>query len=220
MRTDFIIKRLPRRSISLHILEGGELEVRAPKYMPEFFIRQFVAAKADWIEQTRLKLKSLPKIKKPAYKEGEVFRLGGKEYVLHVTDGNAIVLTPTRLYFPKKFLKRGRHHMELFCRKFAKQFLSERVKIYAEKMNATYKRISIRDTTTRWGSCSSTGTISFSYRLILAELYIIDYVVAHELAHVAHHHHKPAFWAYLARYYPAYISAKTWLRREGHTLKI
>ncbi|MBI5019087.1 M48 family metallopeptidase [Candidatus Gottesmanbacteria bacterium] len=220
MRTDFIIKRLSRRSISLHILENGELEVRAPRFIPEFIIRQFVAAKEDWIEQTRLKLKTLPKSKKPVYKEGEVFRLGGKEYTLHITDGNAVVLTPTRLYFPKKFLSRAKHHMELFCRKFAKQFLTERVSVYAEKMKVTCRRISIRDTTSRWGSCSSTGTISFSYRLILAELSIIDYVVAHELAHVTHHHHKPAFWAYLSRYYPGYITAKTWLRREGHTLKI
>lgn len=215
-----IIRRLSRHSITLHIHNDGTLEVRAPRYIPEFVIRQFVMAKEEWIEKTRLKLKSQPKSKKPVYKEGEVFRLGGKEYTLHVTDGNAIVLTPSRLYFPKKFLSHARYHMEQFCRKFAKQFLVERAGVYAEKMKVTYKRISIRDTTSRWGSCSSTGTISFSYRLILAELYIIDYVVAHELAHVTHHHHKPAFWAYLSRYYPAYISAKTWLRREGHTLKI
>lgn len=215
-----ILKRLPRRSISLHINHDGTLEVRAPKYVPEFIIQRFVASKADWIEKTRLKLTSLPKTKKPAYKEGSVFRLGGKEYTIHITDGNAIVLTPTKLFFPRKFMSRARYHMEIFCRKYAKQFLTERINHYAKKMGVSYKRISIRDTSSRWGSCSSSGTISFSYRLILAELTIIDYVVIHELAHVTYHHHRPSFWAHVASFYPEYKFARAWLRREGHTLKI
>lgn len=215
-----IIKRLPRRSISLHINHDGALEVRAPKYVPEFIIQRFVASKSGWIEKTRRKLTSLPKTTKPTYTEGSVFRLGGKEYTLHVTDGNAIVLTPTKLFFPKKFMSRARYHMEVFCRKFAKLFLTERLSHYAEKMGVSYKRVSIRDTSSRWGSCSSSGTISFSYRLVLAELHIIDYVVIHELAHVTFHHHRPSFWAHVASYYPDYIAARTWLRREGHTLKI
>lgn len=215
-----IIKRLPRKSISLHILESGALEVRAPRYIPEFIIRRFVATKQDWIEKTRLKLSKLPKSKKSTYREGDIFRLGGREYVLHVTDGNAIVLTQKRLFFPRKFLSRPKYHMEIFCRKFAKQFLVKRLDFYAEKMEVSYKRISIRDTTSRWGSCSSSGTISFSYRLILADLPIIDYVVVHELAHISHHHHKPVFWAHVGRFFPDYLSARTWLRREGHTLKI
>jgi len=215
-----IIKRLPRRSISLHILESGALEVRAPRYMPEFIIRQFVASKQDWIEKARLRLHALPKSKKITYHEGNIFRLGGVAYALHVTDGNAIVLTQKRLFFPKKFLSRPKYHMEAFCRKFAKQFLEKRIDLYAEKMNVTYKRISIRDTTSRWGSCSSSGTISFSYRLILADLPIIDYVLIHELAHITHPHHRLSFWARVGAFYPEYAFARTWLRREGHTLKI
>lgn len=215
-----IIRRLPRRSITLHIHTDGVLEVRAPKYVPEFVIRRFVDSKKDWIEKTKKKLSALPKSKKMKYQEGEVFRLGGVEYILHVTDGNAIVLTSTKLFFPKKFLVKPKYHMEVFCRKFAKQFLKKRLDMYAEKMKVSYNRISIRDTTSRWGSCSSTGTISFSYRLILAELSIIDYVLIHELAHITHHHHKLAFWAHVAQFYPEYITARTWLRREGHTLKI
>ncbi len=216
----YTIIRLPRRTLSLHIHENGELEVRAPRYVPERIIRRFVDSKQEWIEKTRQKLATAPKSKKPTYQEGEAFRLGGREYSLHITDGNAIVLTPTKLFFPKKFLVRPTYHMEAFCRTFAKQFLTHRLDFYAKKMNVSYKRISIRDTTSRWGSCSNTGTISFSYRLIVAELPIIDYVVIHELAHLTYHHHKPSFWAHVATHYPDYIAARTWLRREGHTLKI
>lgn len=215
-----IIRRLPRRSITLHIHPDGKLEVRAPRYVPEFVIRQFVSSKEDWIEKTRKKLSHILKSKNKNYQEGEMFRLGGTEYSLHITDGNSIVLTPTRIFFPKKFLTKPKMHMEAFCRKFAKQFLARRLDMYAEKMGVSYKRISIRDTTSRWGSCSSSGTISFSYRLVLAELPIIDYVLIHELAHITHHHHKPAFWAHVGHYYPDYKASRTWLRKEGHTLKI
>lgn len=214
------IRRLSRRSLSIHIQENGEVEVRAPRYVPDFLIRRFVDSKRDWIEKTRLKVAATPNRKRPVYQEGAVFRLGGKEYSLHITDGNAIVLTPTRLFFPKKFLSRPRVHMEVFCRTFAKQFLGQRLGLYAEKMGVAYQRVSIRDTSTRWGSCSSSGTISFSYRLVLADLPIIDYVVIHELVHISHHHHQPTFWAHVAAFYPDYIAARTWLRREGHTLTI
>jgi predicted metal-dependent hydrolase len=217
MRID-ILKRLHRRSISLHILPTGELEVRAPKYMPEFVIRQFVAAKSEWIEKTRDRLATIPKTKQKTYREGEVFRLGGKEYALHITDGNAIVLTPSRLFFPKKFLGKPKEHMEKFCRVFAQQFLSKRLSAHAAKMKVSYKRITIRDTSTRWGSCSSSGTISFSYRLILAELPIIDYVLIHELAHITHPHHRLSFWARVGEFYPEYAMARTWLRKNGHSL--
>lgn len=215
-----IIRRMSRRSISLHIHPDGKLEVRAPRYIPEFVIKQFVASKEEWIEKTRLKLSSLPKAKKTKYQEGELFRLGGVEYSLHVTDGNAIVLTPTKLFFPRKFLAKPKMHMEQFCRKFAKQFLEKRLELFAKKMGVTYKRVSIRDTTSRWGSCSSSGTISFSYRLILADLPIIDYVLIHELAHITHPHHRLSFWARVGEFYPEYAIARTRLRKEGDSFKI
>lgn len=215
-----IIKRLNRRSLSLHILHTGELEVRAPKYVPEFVIRQFVASKEDWIEKTRKKLLSRPPVKKQTYHEGDIIRLGGKTYTLHITDGNMIVLTSTRLFFPKKFLTKPRYHMEIFCRKFAKDFLTMRIAVFAEKMGVTYRRISIRDTTSRWGSCSSSGTISFSYRLILADLAIIDYVLIHELSHITHPHHRLSFWARVGAFYPEYAIARTRLKKEGDTFII
>ncbi len=220
MNADFIIRRLPRRSISLHIHNDGVLEVRAPRFVPEFVIRRFVDSKRDWIENTKRRLSALPKSKKIKYQEGEIFRLGGVDYALHITDGNAIVLTPTKLFFPKKFLAKPKIHMEAFCRKFAKQFLADRLAIYAKKMGVTYKRVSIRDTTSRWGSCSSSGTISFSYRLILAELTIIDYVLIHELAHITHPHHRLSFWARVGAFYPEYAIARTRLRKEGDSFKI
>jgi len=183
-------------------------------------IRRFVESKRDWITKTRLKLAHRTKSKHQAYREGETIHIGGQRYTIHVTQGNTIVIAGTRLFFPERFLPNASGHMETWLRVWAKKFITTRLNIYAEKMGVTYKKISIRDTSSRWGSCSNNGTINFSYRLVLAELSIIDYVVIHELSHITHHHHKSAFWARVSAFYPEYKTARAWLRHDGHTLKI
>lgn len=215
-----ILKRVSRKSIGLHITEDGKVEVRAPHFVPLFFINRFVQSKKDWIIRTRNLILSRPKVEKNTYREGSIFRIASNSYTFHITDGEAIVLVGARIFFPKKFLPRAKFHMEIWCRTYAKKFLTQRLEKYAAQMNVAYKKISIRDTTTRWGSCSSRGTISFSYRLILADLPIIDYVVIHELAHVTHHHHKQTFWDLVEKFYPEYKQARAWLHKMGHTLKI
>lgn len=215
-----ILTRVSRSSIGLQITDDGKVEVRAPHFVPLFMINRFVQSKREWIIRAKKAVLSRPKITKPVYCEGAIFRIGGIAYGLHITEGNAIVLVGSKIFFPKKFLVRAKFYMERWCREYAKKFLGDRLNLYAQKMGVTYKKISIRDTSTRWGSCSSSGTISFSYRLILAELWIIDYVVIHELAHITHHHHRQIFWDRVGVFFPDYKHARIWLHREGHTLKI
>ena len=79
-------------------------------------------------------------------------------------------------------------------------------------------RISIRDTRSRWGSCSSTGSLNFSWRLILAPDWVLDYVVAHEVAHLIEHNHSPAFWAIVDTLTDHRKGAQKWLRDHGSRL--
>ena len=78
-----------------------------------------------------------------------------------------------------------------------------------------YARIVLRDQRSRWGSCSSRGTLSFNWRLVLAPHDVLDYVVVHEVCHLLEHNHGPAFWALVARRRPAYADARQWLDRFG-----
>ena len=215
-----ILKRASRSSIGLHITDSGKVEVRAPHFVPLFIINRFVQSKREWIERAKKAVLLRAKTPKLVYREGSIVRIASRSYGLHITQGNAIVLVGSKMFFPEKFLSRANYHLESWCRVFAKKFLMQRLDMYAAKMHVQYKKISIRDTSTRWGSCSSRGTISFSYRLIFAELPIIDYVVIHELAHVTHHHHRPIFWDLVGDFYPEYKQARLWLRQNGHTLKI
>lgn len=83
-----------------------------------------------------------------------------------------------------------------------------------------YERLRVTDTRSRWGSCSSTGTISLSWRLLLAPEACLDYVVWHEACHLVHAHHGPTFWALLARHVPDWREPSGWLRTHGTDLRL
>lgn len=97
----------------------------------------------------------------------------------------------------------------------AREELNDRVLFYAELFGVRPSRITIRDTTTRWGSCSPTRALSFSWRLILAPSYVLDYVAAHEVAHIRHMNHGARFWALVEEAIPNYEPAKRWLETNG-----
>ena len=93
----------------------------------------------------------------------------------------------------------------------AKLDLEARVAFHAGRLDLRARRISLRDQASRWGSCSTTGLLSFSWRLILAPPIVLDYVAAHEVAHLAEMNHGPRFWALVAKTMPEMRSAKAWL---------
>lgn len=100
----------------------------------------------------------------------------------------------------------------------ARDELNERALHYADLFGVRPSRITVRDTTTRWGSCSPTRALSFSWRLILAPSFVLDYVAAHEVAHLRHMNHGPRFWALVRKTMPRMDEAKEWLRVYGMDL--
>lgn len=100
----------------------------------------------------------------------------------------------------------------------AKRDLDERVSFHAKALGVRARRICLRDQQTRWGSCSATGVLSFSWRLILAPPFVLDYVAAHEVAHILEMNHGPRFWRLVAKCVPRLEEAKSWLRNEGSDL--
>ena len=105
-----------------------------------------------------------------------------------------------------------------FLKREARKALDARVQDYSNRIGVKSKRITIRDTTSRWGSCSSTRALSFSWRLILAPAFVLDYVVAHEVAHLRHMNHGAQFWK-LAREFVGDVDApQAWLGENGYLL--
>ena len=100
----------------------------------------------------------------------------------------------------------------------ARADLDASVGLHAKSLGVRVRRIGLRDQTTRWGSCSASGLLSFSWRLILAPPFVLDYVAAHEVAHLIEMNHGPRFWKLLAKSVPRLEEARTWLRHEGADL--
>ena len=100
----------------------------------------------------------------------------------------------------------------------AKRDLVKASEFYADAMGVKFHRLSVRDQKSRWGSCSSDGTLSYSWRLILAPPFVLDYVAAHEVAHLKHMNHGRNFWRLVLTHCPDASRAKTWLKRHGAAL--
>ena len=113
--------------------------------------------------------------------------------------------------------------MEVMDRRYrqaAREYFTKRCAHYHQFTGGCYRRITIRDQKTRWGSCSSTGTLSFNYRLMFAPPRVLDYVVVHELCHLTHMNHSREFWNLVSAVMPDYQKYKAWLKEHGQELNI
>jgi predicted metal-dependent hydrolase len=127
--------------------------------------------------------------------------------------GKQVASEPPRVLDLKRFVL-----TEAQGRRLARRTIAETAVREAARIGVSYARISIRDTRSRWGSCSSSGSLSFSWRLVLAPREVLDYVVVHELCHLRHHDHSPRFWDLVAEVWPRYRDHKAWLDTHGWEL--
>ena len=122
----------------------------------------------------------------------------------------------------EKMRQQARIHLdaaqEKELRERAKSVLAQRTAYFARQVGVTYGRITVRDQKTRWGSCSQTGNLNFNFRLILAPLEVLDYVVVHELCHRRRMNHSTQFWQEVAQVLPDYRKRKAWLTENGWRL--
>ncbi|AOZ68464.1 zinc metalloprotease [Rhodobacter xanthinilyticus] len=108
--------------------------------------------------------------------------------------------------------------LEAYFKHAARLRLQAASEHYAARLGRPFRRITLRDTRSRWGSCAVDGSLSYSWRLIMAPPGVLDYVAAHEVAHLAEMNHSPDFWAVVARLRPGYEAERGWLKREGAAL--
>jgi predicted metal-dependent hydrolase len=105
-----------------------------------------------------------------------------------------------------------------FLKHLARDRLTEASDRYARMIGRPYSRLTLRDTRSRWGSCTADGALMYSWRLAMAPPAVLDYVAAHEVAHLAQMNHSAAFWAIVARLVPGYAAQRRWLKLHGQAL--
>lgn len=134
---------------------------------------------------------------------------------IHISEGREKLLARV----PAGSSRSPRSLVEPWLKQQARKEIEAVVTQQAARMNLQAKSISIRDQRTRWGSCSSKGTLSFNWRLVMAPPAVLEYVVIHELAHILQPNHSPAFWNVVAQYAPNYKVLRQWLRKNASALR-
>lgn len=216
------IIRTRRRSIGLRIEPDGSLTVRAPLLTPDREIQRVVEQHAAWICKTQDKMKAKSQAQGPkAYAEGELFWFLGRQVPLHLVEGarQPLVLKENFL-LDRRALANPAAVFENWYRAQAKVILSQRAAELGRQHLFQYRQVKITSARTRWGSCSSKGTLSFPWRLVMAPLEVIDYVVVHELVHTRIPNHGTRFWLQVAAIVPDYKVKRKWLEEHGQGLTL
>lgn len=237
-----IERRAFRRKVSLIIKADQRIVVKSGLTVSDQFILKFLNEKKNWIEKSLQKMSMQvrqlqEKFPLKKLKQGEIFPFLGNDLNLR------FVPTPLRkpffsrhenylnLHLPMSVWAQGANQVLtseadlqvylLELQKFylieAEKLIPERIKIWAEKMQLYPSKITLRNQKSRWGSCSSRGSISINWRLMAAPLEILDYVLVHELSHLQYMNHSKKFWDLVEAHYPLYLKSEKWLR-ENHQL--
>jgi hypothetical protein len=216
------IVRTKRRTIALVIERDGSLIVRAPLRTSKARIQELVKERADWIRDKQTLIKTLySKTKPKEYVNGEGFWYLGKTYPLEIVNHAKLSLVLDRRFHLSRAALPGAQQVfkNWYCKQ-ATQIISERVLWYASRNGLTYDKIRITSARTRWGSCTSRSTLSFTWRLVMAPMAVIDYVVVHELVHLQEKNHSKSFWGKVKAIIPDYKRQIAWLKANGHLLTL
>jgi predicted metal-dependent hydrolase len=158
-----------------------------------------------------------------AFADGELLPLRGVPHRIHATgrlrgrvevseiDGELSLLVPGEAaHIPRRLTE--------WLKTEAQRDLAERSNIHAATLGVVVKSVAMRSQSTRWGSCSSTGSLNYNWRLILAPAHVLDYVAAHEVAHLVHMNHSASFWNTVKKALPDMERGKAWLKAHGKVL--
>lgn len=233
-KVDYNLIRSKRKTLGIIVDPEQGLVVRSPETLTCKVIKATLQSKSDWILR---KLEYIKKIKpEPAAKEfmsGEKLPYLGKYYRLNIIEKSTMAddqikvkkkensfkiytspaLRDTKYY--REFIRKGLIH---WYRYNANIEIKLRIGIYRYKIGVMSAKVKVKKQKKRWGSCTGEGNIYINWRIIMAPMSIVDYIVVHELAHLKHKNHSPEFWQLVEAIIPDYKEKQQWLRINGRTL--
>ena len=213
------------RHLGLRASAEAGLVLTVPRGTAEEAIQNFLARHARWIlrqlDWLHRKAASCPRY----WPYGPTFPFAGEAHQVLIQQGPVAAVCRTdsrelRLTLRHPSIEGARRLLTRWLKAQATQVLRERTREVGARMGLAARRIYVRNLKRRWGSCWPGGSLSFSYRLVMAPPRILDYVVVHELAHLREPNHSPRFWALVAQHDPDPGEAKRWLRTLGPSLGV
>jgi predicted metal-dependent hydrolase len=209
------IVRSKRKTLSISINPDLVIRVKAPYWVTNHDIEEFILKNSEWIKNKLSQMSKRPKVEPKKYMNGEKFLFLGKEVQLRFSLGRDFIITETdELLAPSLFADDPRDMIITWYKKQAEKIITDRCSIISKIVGVKPIKIKINSAKSRWGSCSRKGNLNFTWRLIMAPLPVVDYVVLHELVHLIHHNHSKEYWEVISRFMPNYMEAEKWLKNN------
>jgi len=214
-----VVENARARRLTLRIDAGGRgLRVTVPPGLRRGEVDRFLERHRDWLE---LRLARLPD--RPQVRAGVKIPLRGRPHlIVHVPARRGTVTVALEDGKPALHVHGEEAHLPRrladFLKREARREIEPLVAGHTARVGRRAKAVRYKDTSSRWGSCTADGTLSFSWRVMMAPPAVIDYLVAHEVAHLREMNHGPKFWALCRELCPRTDEARAWLKRNGSAL--
>lgn len=222
MVIEYQIKYSNRKTLNISVERDRSIVVRAPHYLTAEKIDKIVQSKRQWIKEKLNHSQKYPLVSESKeFVSGETLMYLGKNYQLLIVEEEF-----EGIGFDQRFkISKANQPKanELFKKWYLKQAL---IKIeplatkYAKSLGVQYNQFKTSEMKYRWGSCTPANNIIFNWRIIKAPMYVLEYLVAHELVHLIENNHTPSFWNILSIQVPNYEKAKNWLKKNGQLLEV
>jgi len=214
-----IVENSRAKRLTLRIQPGDRgLKVTVPPGMAQAEIDRFLARQQDWLTH---KLAAMPD--RPQVRSGIKLPVGGVNHLIVHEPGRGVTAPRAGADGPELVVRGPVEHLPRrvadFLRKQAKAEIEPLVARHTAVVGKPARAVRYKDTVSRWGSCSSEGNLSFSWRIAMAPPAVINYLVAHEVAHLREMNHGPRFWALCNELCPDTDRCKAWLKRNGSKLQ-
>lgn len=222
MDIKYEIKYSNRKTVNISVERDRSIVVRAPKGISEEKIDNIVQSKQTWIIGKINHEQKYPfKIELKEFVSGETLMYLGKNYQLSVVDDEFDGVEFNHRFIISKVHQASANKLfKDWYRERARIKIEPKVKMYAKQLGVSYKEFKISDMKYRWGSCTPSNNVNFNWRLIKAPMYVVDYLIVHELAHLIEPNHTPEFWNIVSIQIPQYEKAKAWLKQHGYLLEV
>lgn len=210
-----------RRSLSLSVLQSGEVVIKAPVGLPMTEIEKFVKQKERWIQSKLDRVNRVNLQNQDIINYQKVLVFGEKYSGYRTQKVKKITLTSKALLVPEKI---GDEQLlgkiKSWYKLYAKKVLGDRLLEVSQHTHLTVAKFCIGDTRGRWGACYAAGKISLNWRVIMLPPNLIDYVIVHELMHLKEMNHSPAFWENVGKVLPEYKSLRQQIKSFGYLLQL
>jgi len=221
MKLDYTVVYSKRKTLTITVERDRAIVVKAPEGTSPEKVRQLVESRKLWLYEKTHHTQKYSPLPHPPGKElvaGESLPYLGRHYRIELVEGDGEIRFDQKFLVPRSLAKKSPAFRDWFIAR-AEEKMLPRVTRHARNLGVTYKEAKIGNGQYRWGSCTPNDNVILNWRLIKAPMFVIDYVVVHELAHLIEQNHTPRFWNIVKTQAPSMEKARAWLQKNGALLE-